>query len=40
MEAIYIKQPHQIGVINKEEPSTKENESLIRVLGCGVCGRI
>ncbi|RLL86141.1 hypothetical protein CN13_07905 [Petrotoga sp. HKA.pet.4.5] len=38
MEAIYIREPHQIEVINKEEPSAKENESLIRVLGCGVCG--
>ncbi|PNR94033.1 hypothetical protein HWHPT5561_07375 [Petrotoga sp. HWH.PT.55.6.1] len=38
MEAIYIEKPHQIEVINKEEPSAKENESLIRVLGCGVCG--
>jgi len=38
MEAIYIKSPHQIEVINKEVPAAKENESLIRVLGCGVCG--
>jgi len=38
MEAIYIREPHQIEVINKEEPSAKENESLIWVLGCGVCG--
>ncbi len=38
MKALYIREPHHIEIIDKDAPITKENESLLKVLGCGVCG--
>lgn len=38
MQSIYIKEPHSIGIIESDIPQPKENESLVKVLGCGVCG--
>ncbi|PNR95780.1 alcohol dehydrogenase catalytic domain-containing protein [Petrotoga sp. 9PWA.NaAc.5.4] len=38
MRAIFIEKPHEIKVIKVLDPIPKGNESLIKVLGCGVCG--
>jgi len=38
LKALYIKEPHNLELIEKDEPEIKENESLLKVLSCGVCG--
>ena len=38
MKAIEITKPFEIKVIEKEVPKPKENEALLRVLYCGICG--
>jgi 2-desacetyl-2-hydroxyethyl bacteriochlorophyllide A dehydrogenase len=38
MKALYINEPHHLQLTEKDEPKIKENESLLKVLGCGVCG--
>ena len=38
MKAIEITKPYEIKLIEKEVPKAKENEALLRVLYCGICG--
>ncbi len=38
MKAIHITKPFEIGIIDKEVPTPKEGEALLRVLYCGICG--
>ena len=38
MKAIQITKPFEIGITEKEIPVPKENEALLRVLYCGICG--
>lgn len=38
MKAIEISEPHKIRVIEKETPVPAENEALLKVLYCGICG--
>ena len=38
MKAIQIAKPFEIGIIKKEKPVPKENEALLKVLYCGICG--
>ena len=38
MKAIEITKPFEIKVIDKEMPTPKEGEALLRVLYCGICG--
>lgn len=38
MKAIQITKPFEVKLIEKEKPVPKENEALLRVLYCGICG--
>lgn len=38
MKAIEITNPFEIKIIDKEKPVPKENEALLKVLYCGICG--
>jgi 2-desacetyl-2-hydroxyethyl bacteriochlorophyllide A dehydrogenase len=38
MKAIEITKPNEIKIIDKEKPVPKENEALLKVLYCGICG--
>ncbi len=38
MKAIQITEPFEINVIDKEIPTAKEGEALLKVLYCGICG--
>ncbi len=38
MKAIQITKPYEIGIIEKEKPVAKQDEALLRVLYCGICG--
>lgn len=38
MKAIEITKPFEIKIIDKEMPTVKEGEALLRVLYCGICG--
>ena len=38
MKAIQITNPYEIRIIEKEPPVPGENEALLQVLYCGVCG--
>lgn len=38
MKAIQITQPNEIKIIEKEMPVPQENEALLKVLYCGICG--
>jgi len=38
LKALYITEPHHIELIEKDDPEIRENESLLKILGCGVCG--
>lgn len=38
MKAIEITKPYEIKIIDTEIPETKENEALLKVLYCGICG--
>ena len=38
MKAIQITKPYEIGIVDKEMPVRRENEALLRVLYCGICG--
>lgn len=38
MKAIEITKPNEIKIIDKEKPVVKENEALLKVLYCGICG--
>ncbi len=38
MKAIQITKPGEIKIIEKEMPKAKENEALLKVLYCGICG--
>ncbi len=38
MKAIQITKPYELKVIEKEIPVPEENEALLQVLYCGICG--
>ncbi len=38
MKAVQITKPFEINIIDTEFPEVKENEALLRVLYCGICG--
>lgn len=38
MKAIEITKPYEINIIEKDVPKPKENEALLKVLCCGICG--
>lgn len=38
MKAVYIKEPGKIEILEKEMPVRKENEALLKVRFCGICG--
>ena len=38
MKAIEITKPFEIKLIDREMPVLKDNEALLKVLYCGICG--
>lgn len=38
MKAVLIRKPHDLEVVDKDTPSVKPGEALVRVHACGVCG--
>lgn len=38
MKAVWIQEPCKIEVIEVEKPDIRENEALLRILYCGICG--